>query len=409
MDANGASRPNRRPIRYDPRVSHGAPPSPGPAGGDSPLALALSGGGARAAYQVGVLSGIAERCGGELRFPIVTGVSAGAINAAAVAANCQRSPDQVARLLERAWLNMSTRKVFRSGPWAVAVAALKLVGVLVGGGFGHPFPARGLLNTRPLRHTLTKYFRDDAVAENIAAGHLRALALSTTSYSTSRTVTFVQGTGDLTTWRRSGRTAVHARITVDHVLASCALPLVFPAVQLDDEFFGDGSLRQTTPLAPAIHLGARRLLALAVRRRTSVDEEDRRRVAGYPPPAQIVGMLFNAVFLDALEADTERAERINRSLAQLPAGATHPDGLRPLNLVVVHPSYDLGQLAAGLEAHLPGTLRWLVRALGTRGLKAPDLLSYLLFERAYIERLLDVGREDAAKHWDRIARLLDGA
>jgi NTE family protein len=180
-------------------------------------------------------------------------------------------------------------------------------------------------------------------------------------------------------------------------------------VAIGDEYYGDGSLRQTTPLAPAIHLGAGGLLAISVRHRRKLEEEAERQVVGYPPAAQVLGMLFNAVFLDALEADAERLERVNRSLAGLPPGVRHPEGLRPVRLVVVRPSRDLGRMASGLERSLPGALRWLVRALGTRGLAAPDLLSYLLFERAYVERLLELGREDAASQWDRIAPLLEGA
>jgi len=372
-----------------------------------PLALVLSGGGARAAYQVGVLAGIAERCGDSLSFPIVTGVSAGAINAAALASNCHLPPAELVSQLEQAWLRMSTRKVFRAGLPALATTALRVAGMVLGGGRLRKLEARGLLDTEPLRRTLGERFSSEGIEANLRSGKLDALALSTTSYSTGRTITFVHAKDEVPTWRRAGRAAIRDRITVDHVLASCALPVVFPAVAIGDEYHGDGSLRQLTPLSPAIHLGAESILAVSVRHRPGLNEESEQRVVGYPPAAQIVGMLFNAVFLDALEADAERVARVNRSLRVLASGTAHPDGLRPVRLAVVRPSRDLGQMAKGLEHHLPGSLRLLVRSLGTRGMRAPDLLSYLLFERPYLESLLELGREDAERQWGTIAPLLE--
>jgi NTE family protein len=372
-----------------------------------PLALVLPGGGARAAYQVGVLAGIADKSGDNLSFPIVTGVSAGAINAAALAANCQLPPAELVSLMEQAWLRMSTRKVFRAGLPALATTAMRVAGMVLGGGRLRKLEARGLLDTKPLRHTLAEQFTTEGIDGNLRSGRLRALALSTTSYSTGRTITFVHGQDDVPTWRRAGRVTIRDRITADHVLASCALPIVFPAIAIGDEYHGDGSLRQLTPLSPAIHLGAESILAISVRYRPGLNEEGERSVVGYPPAAQIVGTLFNAVFLDALEADAERVARVNRSLRTLARGTEHPEGLRPVRLGVVRPSRDLGQMAKGLEHHLPGSLRLLVQSLGTRGMSAPDLLSYLLFERPYVESLLELGREDAERQWGTIAPLLE--
>ena len=346
----------------------------------SSLALALSGGGARAAYQVGVLAGIAEQARVSPSFPIITGVSAGAINAAALAAHSQRPFEQSVAMLEQAWLGMSTSSVFRTGPFSVLRTGLKSLGMLLSG----RLQARGLLDSRPLRRTLSNYFTREDIEANLDAGCLTALALSSTSYPTGRTVTFVHGGRNVPMWTRAGRVAQREAITVDHVLASCALPILFPAVRVGQEYLGDGSLRQLTPLAPAVHLGAGRLLAVSVRYPRSPDEEARRQVTGYPPAAQVLGMLFNAVFLDALEHDAERLQRINDWLGQLPAGGPRPSGLRPIELVVLRPSQDLGRLAADLEHCLPGPLRYLVRSLGT-GHSAPDLLSFILFERPYIE------------------------
>ena len=370
------------------------------------LALVLSGGGARAAYQVGALSGIAERAGGDVRFPIMTGVSAGTINAAFLAGHRGTLGD-AARLLERAWLRMSVGKVFNSSVASILGSAAKWLWMLATGGRTPGFEVRGILDTAPLREMLSRVVSPNGIDANLASGKLRALGLSATSYSTGRTVTFVQAANDVPIWQRVGRMSVRSRLSMDQVLASCALPLVFPAVAVGDEYFGDGSLRQTTPLAPAIHLGAGRLLAISVRYRRGFREFAERQVAGYPPPAQILGLLFNAVFADALEADAERVERINRTLALVPPGRPHPDGLRPLSLVVLRPSRDIGKLASDLGGHLPQALRVLIRGLGSADLKSPDLLSYLLFERPYIERLLELGRADALAQWDRIEPLLE--
>ncbi len=375
---------------------------------DGNLALVFSGGGARAAYQVGVLSGIAERAGSGTSFPIVTGVSAGAINAAGLS-SAEGSFGEAVSTLERAWLGMSIGSVFRASFFSLFCSSFKWACMLATGDRVPGSKVRGVLDTRPLRETLSHYIRSDGIDANLSSGKLRALALSATGYATGQTVTFVHGASDVPTWERAGRIAVQTRISVDHVLASSALPLLFPAVAVGDQYFGDGSIRQTAPLAPAIHLGARRLLAIGLRYHRSVREDAERQIIGYPPPARILGTLMSAVFLDTIEADAERLQRINRSLALLPPDRPHPEGLRPLELLVLRPSKDLGKLAADLDRHLPTTLRYLVRGLGSSGLKSQDMLSYLLFERPYIERLLDLGRADALAQWDQIAPLLEHA
>ncbi len=373
---------------------------------DGCLALVLSGGGARAAYQVGALRGIAERAGSDVSFPIVTGVSAGAINAAGLSSG-EGSFGAAVGMLERAWLGMSIGSVFRSGFFSLLSSALKWACILATGGTAPGLKLQGVLDTLPLRKTLSHYIRSEGIDANLSSGKLRALALSATSYGTGQTVTFVHGASDVPTWKRAGRISVQTRISVDHVLASSALPLLFPAVAIGDQYLGDGSIRQTAPLAPAIHLGAQRLLAIGLRHRRTAQEEAERQIIGYPPPAQVLGMLMSAVFLDAMEADAERLERINRSLALLPPERPHPEGLRPLRLLVLRPSKDLGKLAADLDQHLPKTLKYLVRGLGSSRLKSQDMLSYLLFERPYIERLLELGRVDALAQWDEIASLLE--
>jgi NTE family protein len=372
---------------------------------NGPLAVALSGGGARAAYQVGVLSGIVERTGGDLPIPIITGVSAGAINAASLAGH-QGSLKSAVEHLEKAWLNMSVHNVFDARSFDLVSSSIKWGWMFLTGNTV-PWPrVRGILDTRPLREMLSRLLDIGGIDDNIASGRLRALALSATSYATGRTVTFVHGIEGIRTWERAGRIAVRASIGVDHVLASSALPILFPAIGLGKNFYGDGSSRQTAPLAPAVHLGAGRILAISLRYKRSRAEEAEVQIRGYPPPAQVLGLLLNSIFLNVLEADAERLERVNRSMAALAPGQRHPDRLRPIRLRVLHPSRDLGKLSHDLAHCLPQGLRFLIRGLGSRRLRSPDFLSYLLFERPYVERLLELGRADALAQWDVIAPIV---
>lgn len=369
-------------------------------------ALVLSGGGARAAYQVGVLSGISGILGDRARFPIITGVSAGAINAAGLAAATGSFADAVSGL-ESSWLKMSSRSVFRAGPVALSWGILRwALSLLTRGAAGS---TRGLLDTEPLRRTLAESMPEHGIERNVAEGRLRAIALSATGYATGQTATFVQGHSDLEPWRRAGRVAINTRINRDHVMASSALPIVFPAVPVEGQYYGDGSIRQLAPLAPAIHLGATRILAISVRHRPHLEPNETPEDARLdPPPAQILGMLLSAIFMDSLDADAERLERVNRILESMPAGVSPTVPLRKVNLMVLRPSQDLGVLAAGMDHCLPTALRWLVRGLGSGRLRSQDFLSYLLFERPYLAKLIDLGRRDALAQADRIAAFLRG-
>ncbi len=371
-------------------------------------ALVLSGGGARGAYQVGALAAIAERVGPDFRFPVLTGVSAEAINAACLAGSRESLTTAVDKI-KAAWLDLTVEHVFRSGFLSLTGSAARWMWMLATGGSTPGFDVRGLLDTDPLREYLGKMVDIDGIAANIEAGRLRALALSTTSYSTGRTITFIDCVQGIEAWQRAGRRAAHAGITVDHVMASSALPLVFPAIRVGDDYYGDGSLRHSAPLAPAIHLGASRLLAISVRYPRDAAEAAERLVSGYPPPAQVLGGLMNSVFLDSLAVDSERLERINELIAMLPPERVAATGLRRIGLLVLQPSRDLGRLAAELGKYLPRPLRILLRGLGTHRLKSPDFLSYLLFERPYIERLLELGYNATIAQWDRVDRFLEGS
>ena len=379
--------------------------SEGKSAGASALGLVLSGGGARAAYQVGALAALTERAPA-LNFPIVTGVSAGAINALYLAAHPGSFAAAVSAL-RREWSGLRADQVYRVRSIRLGWAALLwLRDTLLRRRTGGP-AVRGLLDMRPLREFLTAQLDLHGLETNLAAGPLRAVALTATSYSTGQTVTFVQGAQEVPVWVRARRLAVRTPLTVDHVLASAAIPLLFPAVCLGDSFYGDGSVRQTAPLAPAIHLGARAVVAIAMRPRLPGDPLPS--LPEYPSAAEALGIVLDSIFLEALDADAERLERVNRLLDAFPADTTPPDGLRPVHLLMLHPSRELGALATGLTDTLPRTVRRIVKGLGGQRVKAADFLSYLLFEPAYTSRLMDLGYEDVERDWPRIAGFLHEA
>jgi NTE family protein len=358
---------------------------------DSPLALVLSGGGARAAYQVGVLSALAELAP-RLEVPIITGVSAGAINALALAAHWGPF-DRAVRLLRRDWSRLEPRHVFdvRTTSLMGALGRLVLRGLIPG---RRGAAVHGVLDPQPLRQFLARRLPLTGVARNIDAGRLRAVALTATCYGDGATVTFVQGAPDIPTWSRARRYAVPAVLTVEHVLASSAIPLIFPAVRLEPGFFGDGSVRQTAPLAPAIHLGAGRIIAVSVRSSAPA----RRPPDGateYPPSAQVFGLLLHSLFLDALDTDAERLDRMNAVLPYLAPAERAARGIRPIGLLLVQPSRDVGVMARGYTTQLPPLLTAVVRMMGGRQVAGSDFLSYLRFDRGFTSDLMDLGYHDA--------------
>jgi len=367
------------------------------------LAVALGGGGARSAYQVGTLRGLAARFP-DLGVPILTGVSAGAINAAHLANHTGRFADKTANLAEL-WSTLDTGGVFY-------VDTLSLLSRAAGIGARLIVPRRrpwgqGMVDTTPLRATLRRSLGADdgelrGVRANLAQGRLRAVALTTTRYSTGQTVTFFSGRG-IEAWERPQRRSVEAQLTVDHVMASAALPLFFPAVSIDGDYYGDGGVRLVAPLAPALHLGARKILAISTRYRRTREEADSPSFAGPPSPAHILGVLYNAIFIDMLEQDAIQLERVNDLLE-----ATEHPVLRQVELLVLRPSRDLGRLAGELEPQLPKTFRFLTRRLGTQRTRSQDFLSTVMFQPDYLHRLLELGERDALARMDEIEAFVAG-
>jgi NTE family protein len=366
----------------------------------SSTALVLSGGGARAAYQVGALAALAEIAPG-LETPIITGVSAGAINAVALAAH--RGPTGAAvAALRRDWERLLPRHVFSVRPVSLIGGLARLLFRTVAGGRRAGASFRGLLDPAPLRRFLSRHAFLSGIDRNIARGRLRAVALSATSYADGATVTFVQGAGDVPTWTRARRYAERTTLTVDHVLASSAIPIIFPAVRIGDRFFGDGTVRQTAPLAPAIHLGASRIITVSVRGVPPGSDPG----APYPSSAQVFGLLFHSIFLDALETDAERLDRLNRLLRRLTPAEQAATGLRPIGLLMLQPSRDVGAMAQGYPPRVPPLLTAVLRAMGARQTRAADFMSYLLFDPRYVADLMHLGYHDTMQQRARVETFL---
>lgn len=372
-----------------------------PRASGSPLGLVMSGGGARAAYQVGVLRAVARRCP-TFRPRIITGVSAGAINAASIASFDGDFPHALDNLSEL-WESLQTEDVLRTdSPSVLRIGARWARRLLTSGHAGRE--AHGLVDTTPLRLLLHHHLdpRGDGIegiARNLAVGRLDAFGITATNYATGQSVTWVEGEG-VDAWSLPKRRSVAEPIRVEHVMASAALPLIFPAVRVGDAWYGDGGIRLTAPLSPALHLGARRILAVTTRYAPTRAEADVPAVSGYPPPVQIVGVLMNAIFLDLLDHDARTLRRITRLVEDLPP--EQRDGLQPVESLIIRPSQDLGALASNYEPELPPTFRFLMRGLGTRETKSPDWLSMLLFEQDYVRHLMEIGEGDAEARMDEI-------
>jgi NTE family protein len=378
---------------------------PGVEGEPGRLAIVMSGGGARAAYQVGLLQTLAKHRP-ELALDILTGVSAGAINAAHLAGH----PGSFAAAIDALgglWSRLSVDRVFRTDWLSLFKSVLRSGFQLVSGGQRVPGRSRGMVDTEPLRRFLYGALAAEpaggvfsGIGENLARGKLRAVAVTTSSYSAGTSVTWVEGQ-QIEPWRRSYRVGVSCRLTVEHVMASTSLPLLFPSVVLGGEWHGDGGIRESAPLSPAVHLGARRILAISTRHQSGAGAAaNAPMIDGYPPPAQIAGSLINALFLDLIDADALRLERINELLAQIPEDRR--DGLQPVQLLLMRPSQDLGALANDYEPRLPRGFRFLTRGLGTRQTRSNDLLSLVMFQPDYLAQLIELGRADAERRLDEL-------
>jgi NTE family protein len=372
------------------------------------LAVMLTGGGARAAYQVGLIKGLANHFPA-LRIRIITGASAGAINAAYLAAH-QGPLMEKARQLEKMWCELSCDSIYRFD-WKVFLPLrAALASVLPKKSRFTRSRAHALVDTSPLRCLVCRILETTGgepivgIEENIRSGELTALALMTLDYSTGQTVRWVQGRNDFDSYEGPNRRTAITQFTVDHVMASAALPFIFPAVRIGRAFHGDGGIRMAAPLSPAVHLGATRIIAMSTGYLRGPEEASQPVVTGYPPAAQILGQLVNAIFLDGIEEDVARMQRMNELLRKM---APHErDGLKPVDLLVLRPSVDLGKISAEYEHFLPRKLKLLVRAMGVKETESPDFISLLMFEPSFTRRLIDLGEADIASRLPEIRAFL---
>jgi len=372
-------------------------------------ALVLGGGGARGAYQAGVLRAIGRRHP-ELRIPILAGISAGAINTAFLAAH-DGGFASAADALATVWVGLSSDQIYEVDAWSLARNVARWTWKLASGGVTESAGARSMVNTDPLERVLRQQLNGGragcitGIQRNIANGRFAAVALSATSYSTGQSVTWVQG-GDIALWERPLRRSEAAELGVEHVMASAALPLFFPAKQVGGEWFGDGGIRLTAPLSPALHLGAERILTVSTRHVHAIAGADESHVYKYPPPAQVLGILYNAVFLDVIDQDVLRLEMMNRLLRKVPPGERGQ--LREVEVLILRPSRDLGEMARAYEPKLPPALRFLTRGWGTRHAASPDILSLMMFQSDYVRALIELGEQDADAEAERIDRFISG-
>jgi NTE family protein len=371
----------------------------------APVGLVLPGGGARAAYQVGVLRAMADLLPARSASPfaVITGTSAGAINATELAIHAERF--RIAALnLERVWRNFQVDQVFRADIVSMLRSGLHWAFSALSGGWLLP-PPKSLFDNHPLRELLQANFDFEGIGRSIHGGHLKALSISAAGYSSARSVNFFEGSPECQSWYRVRRGGEPCRITLDHLMASVAVPFLFPPVLMGEEYFGDGSMRQATPFSAAIHLGADRLLVIGTR-------NDSHRVPKQairsPSFGAIFGFMLDALFSDGLYSDLERLNQINELLRQsgpLQSGTTV---LKPVDLLVILPSRDLSEIARTHAASLPRTLRVLLRTMGAMNTSGSELMSYLMFQGSFTRELIALGYRDAMDRSGEIVAFLGG-
>jgi len=366
-------------------------------------ALILPGGGARGAYQAGVLKAVAELTPtGFNPFPVICGVSAGAINAVVLASHAHEFHVGVDRLV-KFWSSMSCGRIYRTDAWSVFSTAAQWALSIPLGGKVIPHP-KSLLDNRPLRRFLQGSLNLQGIGEAIAGGHLQGVAITASGYTSASATSFYQAANEVLPWERERRRGQAVTLQVSHLLASAALPLIFPAEQIGAEYFGDGGMRMLTPLSPAIHLGAKRIVVIATR--DEKPDPPPTHSVPYPSLGEIGGYLLDTIFMDTLNADLDRLRRINRTLALIPPGHAADTALQRIDSLVVRPSRDVRDITQEHMNDIPRAVRLLLHSLGGWG-KDWRLASYLLFEPAYCQELIALGYRDGIAMRDEMSEFLE--
>lgn len=371
--------------------------------------LVLSGGGARGAYQVGVLSAIADiaqACGIHEAFNIYTGVSAGAINASFLAAGADNFSGTAKDLVDL-WSQLQSEQVFYSDIGSIGKIGFNWVKSVSVGGMTSATPGQALLDTAPLHQLLKDRLPFTKIQNNIDNGSLKALAITAMDYQASTAITFVQGEDSLPDWQKSRRKSEKTKIESEHVMASSAIPLLFPPIGVDDRYFGDGCVRNTAPCSPSIYLGSQKILVIGVRRSTqTVYESLVMRNSKAPSVGRVLNVLLNSVMLDGVELDVERLNRINSLIDEIPPAVHSNLPYKKVDVVWISPSADIGEIAAQKHMKLPHIIRYMLKGLGSIQ-ETSEIVSYLLFDPSFCTQLIEIGYEDGMRQKEEIQKFLE--
>lgn len=369
--------------------------------------LMLSGGGARNAYQIGVLKAIAEHLpeGAPTPFKVISGTSAGAINAAGLAAGAHDFRQSIADL-EQVWGNLHIADVYQTDKVSSMRAAATTVWQLVRARDIDEQP-RSILDNQPLRALLNEHIDFDRFAQNIDEGWLDAVAFNTSSYTSGKSISYFMARPEIQEWNVARRKGVRDRLTVEHLMGSSAIPMVFPAIRISNDYQGDGALRQTSPLSPLLAMGANRLLIVGVSNSSNESDAPNTIERPYPSPGQIAGYLFESLFLESLDADLERLEHYNTLLRNVPGRHVQLDGsiIQPVDKVVITPSVDVREIVSRHMHRFPKSMKVVLRVLGAHKPEGRQISSYLLFESSFCQELMELGYSDGKAQMRAIERL----
>ncbi|MGZ3790387.1 MAG: patatin-like phospholipase family protein [Bacteriovorax sp.] len=374
-------------------------------------ALVLNGAGARTAYQVGALKALGEIFPQEKSpFGIICGTSAGSINGAYISSHAE-DWKTATESLAQIWSQLYLDQIFETSGYSLSrISSAWISRILLGDLHKRHRESNHMLDTKPLGKLLTEKIDFPAIHQHIHKKNLQAVSFTSIEYFEQTTVTFFDAHPDLLEWTHTGRKGVRCELDKKHVLASTAIPVFFPPVKIGGSYFGDGCLRQSSPLSPAIHLGADRILSIGIRQKKKETKHVSEHIKRQPPAfAEILGELFNALFLDSLDPDIERLERINEAIRNASSGMSDSRfGLREIPNLHLAPSCNLGDLIPDIINNLPVVFRYFIKGLGASDFNSQgkELISYLAFTKECVNPLLSLGFEDTMKRKAEILKFM---